>query len=242
VLIIACPCALGLATPTALIVGTGRGAELGVLIRGADVLEAADGIRAVVFDKTGTLTRGRFRLVRARALREVSVDECGRIAGLLESHSEHPIARAFDTPAVDGERSGHIRDVVAEAGCGVAGILDGRRYRIGRPNWVAELCRTGQPTQTPDSDAVSILLGDEDGPLCCFELDDAVRAEAARTVRALQDRGLAVEMVSGDNAAAVQRITERLGYHAVRVAPGSACYCCSPQTRPRAGKDRSRAS
>ena len=218
VLVVTCPCALSLATPAALTAATGGLLRRGLLVTRGHVIEGLFRATHVVFDKTGTLTRGRFRLVRARALREVSVDECGRIAGLLESHSEHPIARAFDAPAADGGRSGHLRDVVAEAGCGVAGILDGRHYRIGRPTWVAELCGTAQPTETPDSDAVSILLGDEDGPLCSFELDDAVRAEAARTVRALQDRGLAVEMVSGDNAAAVRRIAERLGLRTAMAA------------------------
>jgi Cu2+-exporting ATPase len=212
VLVVSCPCALSLATPAALTAATGGLLRRGLVVTRGHVVEGLFRATHVVFDKTGTLTRGRFRLVSARALREVPVDECMRVATLLESRSEHPIARAFDAPAA--EPAGHMRDVVAEAGQGVAGIVDERRYRIGRWAWVAEGWRTPWPTKGPDSGAVSILLGDEDGPLCWFELEDAVRAEAAPTVHALQRRGLTVEVVSGDSPGAVQRIAERLGLRA----------------------------
>ena len=128
VLIIACPCALGLATPTALMVGTGRGAQLGILIRGPEVLESTRAVDTVVLDKTGTVTTGTMQLTRV-VVDGASEEEVRRIAATLESASEHPIARAI----ADGASTGTLTDFANEPGLGVAGTVDGRDAVIGRP-------------------------------------------------------------------------------------------------------------
>src|SRR6266508_2821676 len=139
VLIIACPCALGLATPTALLVGTGRGAQLGILIKGPEVLERTRQATAIVLDKTGTVTEGRMALDNVTPVNGVTRLDVLRLAGAVEAASEHPIGQAIvraarvelgDLPAVDGFRN--------EPGVGVRGVVDGRQVVVGRPRLLAE--------------------------------------------------------------------------------------------------------
>jgi len=159
VLVVTCPCALSLATPAALAAATGGLLERGFLITRTHVLESLARATDVVLDKTGTLTGGRFRIVRTHAVAGLDAAACTRLASMLEARSEHPIARAFEFTQAGGAVSeygaGTASDVVAEAGCGVEGVIDGRRLRIGRPRWVAALCDAGDAN---DADVRSLQL------------------------------------------------------------------------------------
>ncbi|OUD90007.1 putative copper-exporting P-type ATPase V [Clavibacter michiganensis subsp. michiganensis] len=216
-LIIACPCALGLATPTALLVGTGRGAQLGILITGPEVLESTRRIDTVLLDKTGTVTTGVMSLVRAVAASGVDGDELVRVAAALEARSEHPVARAVveaagagSVPAVEG--------FVATAGLGVHGVVDGRAVAVGRPSWLAE-----QWAAEPDASLAEALRGAEaeGSTVVAVAWDGAVRgilavadtvkptsAEAIRRIRAL---GLRPVLLTGDTAGAAHRVAAEVG-------------------------------
>ncbi len=230
VLVVTCPCALSLATPAALAAATGGLLERGFLVTRAHVLESLAKATDVVFDKTGTLTRGRFRILRRCALADLDLAACERLASLLEARSEHPIARAFDSvedrdaaaaaqsrrnTAALSDAADLVCDVVAEAGCGVEGSIDGRRLRIGRPVWVAALADAPAPA-APDEVVSWVLLGDERGALAWFGLDDEVRSEAARSIAALAASGLRVHIASGDGEPVVGALAGSLGVSSYR--------------------------
>jgi Cu+-exporting ATPase len=216
-LIIACPCALGLATPTALLVGTGRGAQLGILITGPVVLESTRRIDTVLLDKTGTVTTGVMSLVRAVPAAGVDADELVRVAAALEQRSEHPVARAV----VEAAGAASLPDVegfVATAGLGVHGVVDGRAVAVGRPSWLAE-----QWAAEPDASLAGALRDAEaDGStVVAVAWDGAVRgilavadtvkptsAEAVRRMRAL---GLRPVLLTGDTAGAAHRVAAEVG-------------------------------
>jgi Cu2+-exporting ATPase len=207
VLVITCPCALSLATPAAL-----TAASRGLLARGlmatrGHVLESLARATHVIFDKTGTLTEGRFRIGSARAVGRMPLDECREIAALLEAHSEHPIARAFRAGAATLNLD-RAADVATVANRGVEAEVDGRRYRIGAPAWVAELS-SGSPDDLPRT--ATVALGDTDELLAWFSLEDALRPEAQATVAELRHLGLEVEIVSGDASDAPRRLGAQLG-------------------------------
>jgi len=204
VLVVSCPCALSLATPAALTAATGALLRRGLLVTRAHVLEGLHAATHVVFDKTGTLTQGRFRLTRTVPLRG-SAAAALRAARALECRSEHPIARAF---AADDDVVA-AADLIAVAGLGVEGGLDGHRYRIGNPDWVGEL--GGARPTPPDDDGMWILLGTAAGAVAWFELEDTPRPEAAGALEALRRRGLELHLLSGDPSCAVPRLAERLG-------------------------------
>ena len=207
VLVVTCPCALSLATPAALTAAAGGALRRGLLLRSGHALEVLQRTTHVVFDKTGTLTEGRFRRRGCDVVGTLGEAKCLAIAAALERWSEHPIARAFDdvdAGALD------VGDAVASAGAGVEALIDGRRYRIGSPAWVRELSAAALPDAAPGS-ATSVLLGDEGGLLCRFELEDTPRAQARETVRRLRGLGLEVELVSGDGEGAVTALASRLG-------------------------------
>ncbi|HSP96070.1 MAG TPA: heavy metal translocating P-type ATPase [Candidatus Dormibacteraeota bacterium] len=205
VLVVSCPCALSLATPAALTAATGGLLGRGLLITRPHVLEGLHAATHVVFDKTGTLTGGRFRLLRTLPLAGRDAGAALDAARALESRSGHPIAGAFA-----GDASAAVADAVAVAGLGVEGVVGGERYRIGNPDWVLELAGAAAASP-PDAEAMWILLGDARGAVAWFALEDAPRPEAARAVRALRARGLAVQMLSGDPSAAVACLAARLG-------------------------------
>ena len=175
VLVITCPCALSLATPAALTAASGGLLARGLMATRAHVLESLAKVTHVVFDKTGTLTLGRFRVRSERVVGPASRDRCLEIAAALESHSEHPIARVFSA-AGDRHAGERVVDVVTRANRGVEGTIDGRRYRIGAPRWVAEAAGAGHAGALPDD--ASVALGDGDGVLAWWTLEDAVRPEA----------------------------------------------------------------
>jgi P-type Cu+ transporter len=217
VLIIACPCALGLATPTALLVGTGRGAQLGILIKGPEVLENTRRIDTVVLDKTGTVTAGRMTLVDT-VTDGADTDEALRLAGALESASEHPIARAIATGAAD--RVGPLPAVAGfanVAGLGVTGTVDGRRIVVGRARLLDEhglalpdpLRRAEAAAQA--SGRTAVLAGWEGQVRAVFVVADVVKPTSREAVAALRGLGLTPVLLTGDNATVAGTVAAEIG-------------------------------
>ena len=215
VLIIACPCALGLATPTALMVGTGRGAQLGILIRGPEVLESTRRIDTVVLDKTGTVTTGRMTVAAVTPMPGEDAGDVVRVAAALESASEHPVARAV-AAAADGPPA-PVEGFTSHEGRGVSGVVSGVEARAGRPAWLAErgdevpgeadaaLSRAARAGDT----VVGVAWGG------CVRGVVAVRDQPKRSsadaVAALRGMGLETVLLTGDNAAAARTAAEAVG-------------------------------
>jgi Cu+-exporting ATPase len=223
VLIIACPCALGLATPTALIVGTGRGAELGVLIRGADALESAGGIRAVVFDKTGTLTRGRPALTDVRPAPGVEEARLLAVAASVEQRSEHPLAEAVVRGARErGVALSEPDDFSAVAGRGVVALLSGRVTVVGSAALLAEqgvdLAALEPERERLEAAGRTVFAVAENGvPLGLLAVADTLKPGAREAVATLERAGLEVWMITGDNARTAQAIATQAGIAPERV-------------------------
>ncbi|MEU3387665.1 heavy metal translocating P-type ATPase [Streptomyces albidoflavus] len=218
VLIIACPCALGLATPTALLVGTGRGAQLGVLIRGPEVLENTRRVDTVVLDKTGTLTTGRMELTEVLPAPGTDETELLRLAGALEHASEHPVARALASAAE--ERHGPLPPVsgfASTSGLGVRGTVEGRQVAAGRPHFLAE---AGMPLPEELERALAdaeargrtVVAAGWDGAVRgLLTLADALRETSAEAVRELRALGLTPVLLTGDNAAVAAEVAREVG-------------------------------
>lgn len=214
VLIIACPCALGLATPIAVLVGTGRGAELGILITGPEALEAAERIHVVLMDKTGTLTEGRMSVASVATAAGVDRDEALRAAGAVESASEHPIARAIVAAA--GAVSA-VTEFTGVSGGGVRGSVDGRDVTAGSMAFVTE--RLGAPGAELDAAArdaaesgASVVAVGWDGTVrAVIAVADRVRDDAREAVARLHRTGASVVLVTGDNAGAAAAVARELG-------------------------------
>ena len=223
VLIIACPCALGLATPTALMVGTGRGAELGILIRGAEALESADRIDTVVFDKTGTLTEGMPALVDIVPAPGVDETRLLRVAATVEQHSEHPLAGAIVTGArVRGVSPGDPPDLTAVPGRGVIGRRDGHTVLLGTPALLGEHgVKLGDLEAERARQAVlgrTMVAVAEDGVLLgLLAVTDRLKPDAGKVVAELEKSGLLVWMVTGDSMATAHAIAKEAGIGPERV-------------------------
>lgn len=227
VLIIACPCALGLATPTAIMVGSGRGAELGVLFRNADVFERTRSIDTVVFDKTGTLTRGAMTL--AGLVTDESKPRVLHLVGSVESASEHPIARAVALGAEEGGAT-LVRPTGFEnlPGMGLRGTVDGVVVTVGKPKLMAEAgfmvaAKYEEALTDMEGRGLTAFLAGWDGEVrATLGVADTVRPTAIATVRALQDRGIEVAMITGDNKRTAMAIAEAVGIGRViaEVLPG----------------------
>ena len=227
VLIIACPCALGLATPTAIMVGSGRGAELGVLFRNADVFERTRAIDTVVFDKTGTLTRGAMTL----AALETEGDESRAIhlVGSVETASEHPIARAV---ALGAEERGAslVRPSSFESlpGMGLRGTVDGVDVTVGKAKLMSEAglivpSRYEEAVADMEQRGLTAFLAGWDGEVrAALGVADTVRPTSRKTVSRLRDRGIDVAMITGDNRRTADAIASQLGIDRViaEVLPG----------------------
>ncbi|WP_374278020.1 heavy metal translocating P-type ATPase [Azonexus sp.] len=219
VLVIACPCALGLATPTAIMVGTGQGARAGILVRNAEALERAEKIAVLALDKTGTLTLGEPQLTDV-VPRAAGRDEALRLAAGLEQHSEHPLARAI-LAAVSAVVLPPVANFAALAGHGVGGEVDGRALRLGSPDWlgiaddpaVGELQAAGKTV---------VGLADGAGVLALFAIADALRPTSRAAVARLRERGIRVVMLTGDNAATAAAIAAEAGIAEFRagILPG----------------------
>jgi Cu2+-exporting ATPase len=203
-LVATCPCALALATPTALTTATGSLHRLGLLLTRGHVLEGLNRIDTVIFDKTGTLTEGRLTLSRILPLRDVDADACLQLAAALESHSEHPIARAF------GRATAAAEQVDSAPGLGLEGTVAGRRLRIGQPAFVAALADCAVP-EIPGSQGQWLLLGDQQGPLAWLVLNDRLRSDALQLIDACKARGWQILLLSGDSSPMVAEVAGQLG-------------------------------
>ncbi|MDO5499549.1 MAG: heavy metal translocating P-type ATPase [Propionibacteriaceae bacterium] len=212
VLIIACPCALGLATPTALLVGTGRGARAGILIKGPETLESTRTVDTIVLDKTGTVTTGELQVAAAHGLSDD--DEWIRLAASAEAGSEHPVAKAVVAYAESrGLRLSAPEDFRNTPGIGVDAVVDGRRVRVGRANLLPELPpRLAEAEREARADGRSSILVLIDGhPLGLLDLSDTVKPGAAGAVRWFRELGLEPHLLTGDSAAAAQRVAREVG-------------------------------
>ncbi|WP_055490092.1 cation-translocating P-type ATPase [Streptomyces sp. TP-A0356] len=215
VLIIACPCALGLATPTALMVGTGRGAQLGILIKGPEVLESTRRVDTVVLDKTGTVTTGRMTLEGVYAVEEGDEKEILRLAGALEHASEHPIARAVAAGAQ--ERVGdlpapeHFENV---PGLGVRGRVEGREITVGRfPGALPD--GPARAKAEAEADGRTAVVVARDGvALGVVTVADAIKETSAEAVRELRALGLRPVLLTGDNRAVAEAVARAVGIDA----------------------------
>ena len=209
VLVVTCPCALGLATPAALTAATGRLTRMGLLITRGHALETLAKVSHVIFDKTGTLTYGRPVLLETIALGALSVERCRALASALESMSEHPIARALHDP--DAQQL-PVQNITHQTGQGLEGVIEGGRLRLGRPEFVAQLHGQSLAPHLAARDGQSLVtLGDAHGWLCVFLLGDQLRTDALQAVARLKRLGVEVSLLSGDGASTVQRVAERLG-------------------------------
>ncbi|MDT0445273.1 heavy metal translocating P-type ATPase [Streptomyces johnsoniae] len=218
VLIIACPCALGLATPTALLVGTGRGAQLGILIKGPEVLENTRRADTVLLDKTGTVTTGRMTLVGVTAAPGEDETEVLRLAGALEHASEHPIARAVAEGAA--ARAGELpvpEDFAAVPGLGVQGIAGGHAVLVGRERLLADwaiplpapLAEARAAAEAAGRTAIAVAWdGQARGVL---EVADAVKDTSAEAIRRLRALGLTPVLLTGDNETVARAVAAEVG-------------------------------
>lgn len=208
-LVATCPCALSLATPTALTAATGSLHKLGLLLTRGHVLEGLNNIDTVIFDKTGTLTEGRLTLTEVHPLRDLDSDACLALAAALENRSEHPIALAFG-------RSPHAAEKVENVpGQGLEGFVEERRLRIGQPAFVAELSG-GQAPAIPGNRGQWLLLGDSRGPLAWLVLNDRLREDARTLIEACRSRGWRTLLLSGDTSPMVGEIAGQLGIDEAR--------------------------
>ncbi|MFE2558985.1 heavy metal translocating P-type ATPase [Streptomyces sp. NPDC059352] len=221
VLIIACPCALGLATPTALMVGTGRGAQLGILIKGPEVLETTRRVDTIVLDKTGTVTTGRMTLIKVHTAEgdgAVSEHDVLRLAGALEHSSEHPIAQAVATGAA--ARVGTLptpEDFANIPGLGVQGVVDGHAVLVGREKlleeWAmalpAELKAAKDTAEKAGKTAIAVAW---DGRArAVLEVADAVKETSPEAIRRLRALGLTPILLTGDNKAVAEAVAAEVG-------------------------------
>ena len=208
-LVATCPCALALATPTALTAATGTLHKLGMLLTRGHVLEGLNQIDTVIFDKTGTLTEGRLTLSAIHPLSELDGDACLALAAALENRSEHPIARAFGRAAEAAEQ------VDSHPGLGLQGRVAGRLLRIGQPAFVSQLSGQVAPP-IPGEHGQWLLLGDEQGPLAWLMLDDRLRDDAPALLDACRARGWQVLLLSGDSSPMVGEVARQLGIEHAR--------------------------
>lgn len=220
VLIIACPCALGLATPTALLVGTGRGAQMGIVIRGPQILEATRQIESIALDKTGTLTEGRMTVVEVLPATDVNREHVLALVAAVETASEHPIGQAI-AAAIDAPAS--VESFLSTQGRGVQGVVDGHAIVAGRPvwlesewsitipaeqkNWIREHQELGQTVIAAASDGA--FLG-------AIAVADAIKPTSRQAIDELKDLGLDPVLVTGDNHAVALAVAQQLGIQSVR--------------------------
>ncbi|WP_031302836.1 heavy metal translocating P-type ATPase [Pseudomonas sp. EGD-AK9] len=208
-LVATCPCALALATPTALTTATGSLHKLGMLLTRGHVLEGLNQIDTLVLDKTGTLTEGRLTLKAIHPLRELDEGACLALAAALENRSEHPIARAF------GQAPHAAESVDSHPGQGLQGRVEGRLLRIGEATFVCALSGQAVPSIAGEH-GQWLLLGDEQGPLAWFVLDDRLRDDAAQLIAAARTRGWHIHLLSGDSSPMVGEVARQLGIEDAR--------------------------
>jgi Cu2+-exporting ATPase len=208
VLVVVCPCAFAIAMPAALAAATANLAEQGILVTRPDALEALANLDHMIFDKTGTLTEGRLEIARCVAMGDKGERECLAIAAALERASEHPLARAFAT----WSNALQATAVTSHVGQGVEGMIEGQKYRIGTSEYVAALRgATLQGTSSAQLAGTLIFMGNEHRTLAAFELTDAVRTDAARTVQDLRQLQIQTHLLSGDGLEPVVAVARTTG-------------------------------
>jgi Cu+-exporting ATPase len=222
VLIIACPCALGLATPTAIMVGTARGAQLGIVIKGGEVLEATQVVDAAVLDKTGTITEGRMALADVVVAPGVDVDELLHRAGSVEDASEHPIARAVaDGARARGAQLAAPSAFVNHPGHGAEATVDGVVVRVGRAGFVGG--SVGGTLALAADDARTVVYAGWDGQARgAFVVTDTVKPTSRDAIAALHELGITTVMVTGDRQETADAVASEVGIDRVvaGVLPG----------------------
>ncbi|MCY9823936.1 heavy metal translocating P-type ATPase [Aeromonas media] len=205
VLVATCPCALSLATPTALTSATAYLTRSGILLRRGHVLDVLTRANRIVMDKTGTLTTGNISLVGVQPLAELGEDECLAIARALEAYSEHPIARAFRSKGADDAVLLAASGVTPVIGHGIEGRIAGKHYRIGSARWL------GLSDKQNAAQGLAIYLADETGPLARFTLADTVRADAGALIQAFKAAGLQTTILTGDSSPQADTVARGLG-------------------------------
>jgi Cu+-exporting ATPase len=228
VLVIACPCALGLATPTAIMVGTGLGAQRGILIKNGEILQAAGKIDTVVLDKTGTITRGKPEVREIVSLTDLSEDKILALAGALEKSSEHPLARAIWLKAETGTKDNiNVKDFEAVPGMGARALLDGSEYMIGTEAFLnGKGIEMGdfslQKNNLEEKGNTVVILADPFQPIALIAIGDAIKEHSREGVEMLKASGINVYMMTGDNERTARVIAAQTGIDNVlsQVLPG----------------------
>jgi Cu+-exporting ATPase len=222
VLIIACPCALGLATPISIMVGTGRGALAGVLIKNAEALETLERVDTLVVDKTGTLTEGKPQLMSVVAAQGFTEEEVLRWGASLEAASEHPLAAAIVAGAkAKGIEPASVEKFQSHTGRGVTGQVEGHRVALGNVRWMAELGiepnALAQRTEGLQAEGQTVVfVAVDEKPAGLIGVADPVKASTPEALKALQQEGVEVVMLTGDNRATAEAVAKRLGIERVR--------------------------
>jgi Cu+-exporting ATPase len=217
VLIIACPCALGLATPMSVMVGIGRGAEHGILIKNAEALEVLHGADVLVVDKTGTLTEGKPKVTVVESVGELSTDDVFRLAASLERGSEHPLAAAIvKEAAARGLSMTDVRNFQSQTGKGVTGTVDGRQVALGNPALLADLdvaLDAVKPRlESLQAEGHTVVVVAVDGRLAgIIGVADPIRVSTPEAIRLLHGDGLQIIMLTGDNRATAEAVARKLG-------------------------------
>jgi Cu+-exporting ATPase len=217
VLIIACPCALGLATPMSIMVGTGRGAQAGVLVKNAGALQALDGVDTLVIDKTGTLTEGKPKLVAVEPAGAFDPDQVLALAAAVEARSEHPLAVAIVTGAGDRRLAvATVEDFVSQTGMGISGTVDGRTVAVGN---AAQMRRVGADAGALEAQAerhrakgAGVMLVAVDGMAAgLIAVADPIKASARDAIAALHAEGLRIVMLTGDSRGTAEAVAREIG-------------------------------
>jgi Cu+-exporting ATPase len=217
VLIIACPCALGLATPMSIMVGVGRGAQAGVLIKNAEALERMEKIDTLVVDKTGTLTEGKPKVVAVTPAEGFDEAQVLRFAASVERGSEHPLAAAIVAAAAERRIAlGTVRGFDAPAGKGVIGMVEGKRLALGNAKYLAELSidtssMTAEAERMRSEGATAVFLAVNGKPAGVIAIADPVKAMTRAALQALAADGIRVVMLTGDNRTTAEAVAKRLG-------------------------------
>ena len=223
VLVIACPCALGLATPTALMVGSGLGAERGILLRSGEAIQTFKDVKVVVLDKTGTITRGEPELTDVVAAADADESDLLHLAATVENASEHPIARAIvDGARARGTRPGDVSDFQSTGARGVTGMVDGRRVLIGNRRLLEEEGVTGLDALDGERERLeglgrtAVIVAADGAALGVVAVADTIKDESRDAIRGMHELGLRVVMVTGDNERAAQAIATEVGIDEVQ--------------------------
>jgi P-type Cu+ transporter len=220
VLIIACPCAMGLATPTAILVGTGRGAQLGILVKGPEVLESAKAVDTIVLDKTGTVTTGRMSLLDVTAVPGTDTGEVLRLAGAVENASEHPIAAAIAAGARERLSAGlpAVEGFASSQGLGVSGLVDGHAVAVGRASWLesewamtAPAALTARAAEAEAAGQTAVFTAWDGQVRGLLTVSDTIKPTSAEAIRRLRAMGLRPILLTGDSERAARAVAAVAG-------------------------------